>query len=356
MARWDLTWRPHAARSDRNDLLHPPLLLSVIIPTFNRKDSLLCTLESISRQTYPAECFEVVVVDDGGSDGTDQIAHAAYPFELVYLRQTNRGSAAARNHGAEQSRGNILVFIDDDMTLQSNYLTAIADKTLPGVMAMGVWQPFEPTNPSCFAKINARRTEAQAALATQDQEVPFSECTSNNLAVQRADFMRVGMWQDVLGDGPTLWGDVEFGYRGWKKGCQFVRVAGARLIHRDQHVSDLAAASRRAYHISRIVQPLFALHAEIRDHLPMFRDKGPIAWRNDTPALIVRKLARQVISSSLALRGMEGLVRVLEVRYPSPAILERLYHWVSSAYIYRGYREGLKKLEGRPISATGKGA
>jgi len=48
--------------------------VSVIIPTYNRKDSLLRTLDSLSRQTYPAECFEVIVVDDGGCDGTEVVA------------------------------------------------------------------------------------------------------------------------------------------------------------------------------------------------------------------------------------------------------------------------------------------
>ncbi len=327
-------------------------LVSVIIPTYNRKGSLLVTLASLAAQIYPADRFEAIVVDDGGSDGTDSVVQAAYPFTLLYFRQTNQGSAAARNHGAMESHGEILVFIDDDMTLHAGYLAAIADRTGPGAVAMGVWEPYEPPSPSQFSRVNARRIAAQAARATHDEEVPFTECTSNNLAVHRTDFMRVGMWQDVLGDGPTLWGDVEFGYRAWKEDCHFVRVAGARLVHRDQHMTSLTAATHRAYHVSRIVQPLFALHPETKDHLPMFRDKGPIAWRQDSPALIARKLARQIVSSPPALRGMEGLVRVLEARYPSPVILERLYRWISSAYIYRGYREGLKELGRRPASAA----
>lgn len=318
--------------------------LSVIIPTYNRKDSLLCTLESIRQQTYPAENFEVVVVDDGGNDGTDQIAGSAYPFELVYRRQINRGSAAARNHGVEQSRGSILVFIDDDMTLDPGYLTAIAGQITPGVVAMGVWQAYAPPHPSCFSEATARQADTQATNDLRDAEVPFTECTSNNLAVLRADFIQVGMWQDVLGDGPTLWGDVEFGYRAWKNGCRFARVADAKITHRDQHMTNLASATRRAYHVSRIVQPLFVLHPEIKAHLPMFGDKGPTEWGKDPPTLILRKLARQIASSRPAMWAMALTVPLLERRAPASKLLELLYRWIISGYIYRGYREGLREL------------
>ena len=321
------------------------LEISVIIPTYNRKASLLRTLESLGQQMFPADRLEVVVVDDGGSDGTDAITESMYPFRLLCVRQTNQGSAAARNHGAQQSTGDILVFIDDDMTLHSGYLAALADKTFAGTLAMGVWQPYKMPNPSPFSNTTALRLEAQAARVIHDHEVPFAECTSNNLAVRRSDFGRIGMWQDVLGDGPTLWGDVEFGYRAWRMGCRFVRITDAKLIHRDQHVIDLASATRRAYHVSSIVQPLFVLHPEIREHLPMFHDKGPIAWLADAPALIARKLARQTISSPPVLRGTENLTGVMERHWPSPALLERLYRWIISAYIYRGYRQGLQDLD-----------
>jgi glycosyltransferase involved in cell wall biosynthesis len=316
--------------------------VSVVIPTYNRRDSLLCTLESIGKQTYPAECFEVIVVDDGGSDGTDQLARVSYPFRLVYCRQTNQGSAAARNHGVDQSRGDILVFVDDDMTLAPGYLAGIANRTAPHTIVMGVLQPYEPSNTSIYARYVALQIAEAAARAPLDEYVPFSECTSNNLTVQRDDFVQSGLWQDVLGDGPTLWGDVEFGYRAWKQGCRFLRTADARIIHRDRHVADLASATRRAYHASRIVQPLFALHPEIKGYLPMFLDKGSIEWSHDPPALILRKLARQIASSRSVMWAMEKSIPSLEYRAPGKKLLVLLYRWVTSGYIYHGYRAGLQ--------------
>ena len=336
-------WRRNVAGVDRFVRPLRPLV-SVVIPTYNRKKSLLCTLESLSRQTYTAERFEVIVVDDGGDDGTDQVAQILYPFCLVYCRQTNRGSAFARNHGAEQSRGDILMFIDDDMTLDPGYLAAIAEQTTPGTVTMGVWQAYEPPHPSCFSKVTARQIDIQTANVIRNGEVLFTECTSNNLAVQAADFVQAGMWQDVLGDGPTLWGDVEFGYRAWKKGCRFVRVAEAKIVHRDQHMTDLESAAERAFHVSRIVQPLFVLHPEIKAYLPMFRDKGPTEWGQDLPTLILRKLARQVFSSRPAMWAMEHAVPLLEHRAPTSELMVRIYRWLISGHIYRGYRAGLREV------------
>ncbi|MDZ7339508.1 MAG: glycosyltransferase [candidate division KSB1 bacterium] len=318
--------------------------VSVIIPTYNRKESLLRTLDSLARQTYPADRFEVIVVDDGGTDSTDQIVQNTYPFKLLYCRQTNQGSAAARNHGALKGSGDILVFVDDDVLLEPGYVGGIVRKTRSGVVTMGVWLPYRPIQPSIFSQRIAAEVEKRAASRQGDEEVPYTECTSNNLALQRDDFFRVGMWQDVLGDGPTLWGDVEFGYRAWKAGCRFVRVADAGIVHCDQHISDLKTAIRRAHHVSRIVQPLFALHPQIKDDLPMFRDKGPIAWRQDPPRLILRKLARQLASSPPALWAMERSVPLLERHAPNSKLLALFYRWIISGYIYRGYRQGLQDL------------
>lgn len=319
--------------------------VSVIIPTYNRKDSLLLTLDSLSRQTFPADRFEAIVVDDGGTDGTERVEHSPYPFSLVYRRQINQGSAAARNNGAEQSSGEILIFIDDDMTLEPTYLAALINKTDSGTITMGLWQPYTPPNASVYAISLARQIAAKDARTIDDEEVPFTECTSNNLAVRREDFVRSGFWQDVLGDGPTLWGDVEFGYRAWKKGCRFVRVADAKIIHRDQHITSLTAATQRAYHVSKIVQPLFALHPEIQKWLPMFRDKNPIAWRNDPPRLILRKLARQLASSQPVMWAMRTSLPFVERCASDSVFLVLLYRWILSGYIYRGYRDGLRGIE-----------
>ena len=93
-------------------------LVSIIIPTFNRAGFLAATLDSVLSQDYPAK--ELVVVDDGSTDDTAEVC-ARHPVR--YLRQENRGGSAARNAGAQNSAGELFVFLDDDDLLADGSLT-----------------------------------------------------------------------------------------------------------------------------------------------------------------------------------------------------------------------------------------
>lgn len=84
-------------------------LVSVVIPTFNRASHLSRTLTSIVAEEYPAK--EIVVVDDGSTDHTGNVCAR---FPVRYLRQVNRGGSAARNAGVAASKGELLLFLDDD--------------------------------------------------------------------------------------------------------------------------------------------------------------------------------------------------------------------------------------------------
>jgi hypothetical protein len=89
---------------------------------------------------------------------------------------------------------------------------------------------------------------------------------------------------------------------------------------------------------------LFQRYPALLAHVPMFYDKTPINWRQDTPHLIARKLTRTVASSRLALWTMEQIVHALEKRYPASTLLPSLYRFIVGAYIFLGYREGLNKF------------
>jgi tetratricopeptide (TPR) repeat protein len=88
---------------------------SVIVPTFNRQPTLSLCLDALVQQTFSADRFEVIVVDDGSSDGTaDFCREYGSPLSLIYLRQTNAGAGAARRRGIQHARGKLLLLINDD--------------------------------------------------------------------------------------------------------------------------------------------------------------------------------------------------------------------------------------------------
>jgi glycosyltransferase involved in cell wall biosynthesis len=89
--------------------------LTVVIPTYNRVDRLDRVLSALAVQTISAP-FEVVVVSDGSTDGTDEyLASDTPPIDVVVVSQTNAGPAVARNRGIEMANGELIVFIDDDL-------------------------------------------------------------------------------------------------------------------------------------------------------------------------------------------------------------------------------------------------
>jgi hypothetical protein len=223
---------------------------------------------------------------------------------------------------------------------------------------MGVFQPYLTGDDSPFARYHAHRLTGipcrekahapreDAIVATLDNPASLADCSSNNLALSRAHFQALGGWHDVFGDGPTLWGDVEFGYRAWKEGFRFVWVPAARLYHRDRHVENLQAASRRAQHIGRTVHFLYQRHPEIAGHFDTFQDKEPLNLTSDPPAVLVHKLFHVVTALPPVLWSMERLAAVLESIRPNSRGLARLYRWIVSAYLFRGYRLGRRELAG----------
>jgi glycosyltransferase involved in cell wall biosynthesis len=98
-------------------------LVSIIVPTFNRPQSLRKTLKSIFQQSY--RNFEVIVVDDGSERDISK-ALRAYPVVKI-VRQRHSGSNVARNRGFAQSKGEFLLFCDDDTELDPSFLEKMVE-------------------------------------------------------------------------------------------------------------------------------------------------------------------------------------------------------------------------------------
>jgi len=97
--------------------------ISVVIPTFNRCAVLASCLAALEQQSLAKDRFEVIVVDDGSSDGTERLCQGLrMPFPLVYLRQANAGAGAARKVGTEAARGEHLLLFNDDTIATPNLL------------------------------------------------------------------------------------------------------------------------------------------------------------------------------------------------------------------------------------------
>ena len=112
--------------------------ISVIIPAYNREELLPQTLESLLRQTFPAE--EIIVVDDGSTDRTTDVAES-FGEPIRVIRQENAGPAAARNRGFLDSRGEFIHFFDsDDLALPNKHEVQMKTLQKSGAdIAYGPW-------------------------------------------------------------------------------------------------------------------------------------------------------------------------------------------------------------------------
>jgi len=100
-----------------------PVLVSVIIPTYNRRNYIRESLDSVLAQDFYD--FEVIVVDDGSTDGTEEEVRP-YQDRICYTRQENKGAGAARNVGIRKARGQYIAFMDSDDLSRPHHLKCLS--------------------------------------------------------------------------------------------------------------------------------------------------------------------------------------------------------------------------------------
>jgi glycosyltransferase involved in cell wall biosynthesis len=122
----------HAIEAARRALDERPLSVSVVIPTYNRAAGLLRAVRSVLSQSYSA--LEIIVSDDGSTDGTGQMLRTELSRELEagevrYVRSGTRlGVSAARNRALEQAKGDLVAYLDSDNTWHSEFLLLMAGR------------------------------------------------------------------------------------------------------------------------------------------------------------------------------------------------------------------------------------
>ena len=100
------------------------ITVSAIIPTYNRANIVIRAIQSVLNQTY--QNFELLVIDDGSQDNTEEIVTGIHDNRIKYIRhEKNKGVAAARNTGIEAAKGEFIAFLDSDDEWLPNKLKRI---------------------------------------------------------------------------------------------------------------------------------------------------------------------------------------------------------------------------------------
>lgn len=292
--------------------------ISVIIPTYNRKAQLLTALHAFESQSILSSEFEIVVVDDGSTDGTREAVQGRdYPFELRYVQQTNQGPAAARNVGLREAVGELVLFIGDDIiaipTLLEEHLIAHATHHAESAAILGHvdWPPA--TQPNAVM----RYVVGDGTLQSAYQYIPalptldFRFFYTTNISLKRA-FLVAGADDGIRFDPCFRYAafeDSEFALRLTRRGLTIHYWKDA-LAHHD-HWMDLESFSRREYHAGQMAVVFYRKHPGLDDLLH-------VRWIGDSVASVAKLVAQPSLLGKVRAidqatdRFLHGLERSLD--------------------------------------------
>lgn len=169
--------------------------VSVVIPTYNRADVLQRAIDSVFAQSFDG--FEIVVVDDGSTDETEDVVRQYESERINYIQfEKNRGANAARNAGIGAARGNLVSFLDSDDELMPDHLKRVVDEFRRAPRSLGgVFTGFEILEDGDRIDVSATNPGeiTMNQLITDYVTGGFSCCT-----VRSSVFEQVGMLDESL--------------------------------------------------------------------------------------------------------------------------------------------------------------
>lgn len=238
--------------------------ISVVIPTYNRGPKIAATLESVFAQTLAP--LEIIVIDDGSTDGTADWIEAHYGDKIRVVRQANGGVARARNRGLNEARGEFIAYLDhDDRWLPQKLeqqLAALHNNSQAGV-AYCLWQEIDD-NEQQMGRAGVLQPDEWNRLPQGDV---FALMMHRNIILSMSiPLVRTALLREVGGFDPALvpCDDWDVWIKLARRG-EFVAVAQTLVVyvrHSNQQSSQettMVEAARKLMLCHLKANPLFAL-------------------------------------------------------------------------------------------------
>jgi GT2 family glycosyltransferase/LmbE family N-acetylglucosaminyl deacetylase len=314
VGNWDFRRLGAAVRSVRfspaeQHLRRRAETLSVVIPTYNRREVLEETVRSLARQTSPP--LEAIVVDDGSTDGSHDLLLALREelkgrLEVVPLRQPNLKQGRARNLGVAKAKGDLVLFLGDDTIPDPDCVAEhlAAHHARPGpcaVIGYTGWYRERMRVTPFLDFVNGHGPQFSFDFLRDGQEVPFTTLYTSNVSIPR----------EALGSDPF---DHRFTSYGWED-CELGRrlsSAGLPIVYRRSaatrhvHPQTMSQFLTRMAHVGRAIDVLYEIHPEL-DGSPWLPPRNA-RWRHRTFSFAYRAASR--VAALLDLGGVRLPVRL----------------------------------------------
>ncbi|MFB0565210.1 MAG: glycosyltransferase family 2 protein [Candidatus Aminicenantaceae bacterium] len=203
------------------------LEISAVIPTYNRKKILKRVLFSLFKQDFLKNRYEIIVVDDGSSDRTEEMIKdvmSVVPqgLSLRYYYQENRGPAATRNLGIKMARGEVILLLGDDIIAEENLLEEhmkIHKSTDEDIAVLGyvTWAPEIKRTPF-LRYLMKRGLDFQYQLINDPESVSYKHFYTCNISVRKNFLIDNGFFDENFRK--AIWEDIDLGYRLTKRGLK----------------------------------------------------------------------------------------------------------------------------------------
>jgi MoaA/NifB/PqqE/SkfB family radical SAM enzyme/GT2 family glycosyltransferase len=221
--------------------------ISIIVPTCNRNEKLAQCLESLFKQNYPPDRFEIIVVIDGKCIGTEELLEkiSSEYKNLRYVVQQKRGPAAARNLGVDLARGEIVGFTDDDCILDKAWIKNMVDfhRLDKDITAVGGMTEAGKDNINALVSQFLANGAIKSIVNNQEEIIFLPTCN--------VSFKRSLLEKEKFDERFCLPAgeDLEYFWRLFNKGHRFLYKEEVKVLHNRQ--SRLHSFLKQAYMYGR---------------------------------------------------------------------------------------------------------
>lgn len=250
--------------------------ISVVVPTFNRREIVKRCLSTLFAQTLAPSRFEIIVVVDGSSDGTaEALRELKAPCEFRVIEQQNLGLAGARNKGYRAAAANLVLFLDDDMLADPDLVAAhlASHRQCSRIVAFGAIY-LSSDSPPCLAAECFNREIGAFYLERKrnpQREWQMADCVFGNASLARELLEQAGGFDAAF----RMREDLELGIRLFGSGVQARYIEGAIAY---QYIEKSAADLVRDAEAFAVADVMFARkhpHALVKGQLKWLEKESP---------------------------------------------------------------------------------